>query len=192
MSKKRLNHLLIGKEKDSMKIGLDSWIIQDGNYTDLSVGDILSFALEFFSESFVVSNDGQLSCKHLQNSHYQITARVTFKEDDLTIIDFGHYAYSESKVEAEIGQWLTGKFYIGVDPFMYFESWEKQLHVPKIKSKWRIDHIYLETTPWIEENPKRLVRDKSRFSEIEITKTNAWRDDNGRASYNLECTEIGE
>jgi len=73
---------------------------------------------------------------------------------------------------------------------MYFENWESQPEIPKIKSVWRIDRIFLETTPLIEEKPKYFARDETCFSEIEVTKTNAWNDDKGNASYSLECTEI--
>ena len=73
---------------------------------------------------------------------------------------------------------------------MYFESWERQPGVPKIRREWRIDRIFRETTPLIEEKSKYFVRDELRFSEIEVSKTDAWNDEEGNASYALECTEI--
>lgn len=173
-----------------MKISLEAWIIQDGNYPEFSVGDLRSFALEFYTESFSVSREGEPSYKHLENGSYEITAQVTFRKEGLTIINFGHCAYSEGNIDVEVGDWITGKFYIGIDPFMYFESWEMQPDVPKIKAKWRIDRIFLETTPRIEQKPNYFVRDESRFSEIEVTETNSWNDDEGNGAYRLECTEL--
>ena len=173
-----------------MKIGLSAWIIQDGNYPDFAVGDVRSFALEFYAQPFSVSATGAASCTPRRNCIYDICARVKFRKENFTLIDFGYSAYSEQKIMAEVGQWITGELFIGVDPFMYFESWERQPGIPKIKSEWRIDRILLDTTPMIEERPKYFVRDETRFSEIEIARTDAWNDNQGNALYALECTEI--
>ena len=173
-----------------MKIGLAAWIIQDGNYPDFAVGDVRRFALEFHAQPFSVSDSGVAACVHRKNCVYDITARITFKKEDLTVIDFGHFAYSEQKIAADVGAWISGQLFIGVDPFMYFETWERQAGVPQIKSDWRIDRILLETTPLIEEKPRYFVKDERRFAEIEVGRTNAWDDDKGNGSYALECTEI--
>jgi hypothetical protein len=173
-----------------MRIGLASWIIQDGNYPDFAVGDMRNFALEFYAKPFKVSGSGVSACVNRKNCIYDITARITFQKSALTIIDFGYRAYSEQKIDAAVGSWICGELFIGVDPFMYFESWEAQVDIPKIRSNWRIDRIFLETTPLIETKPKNFVRDVARFSEIEVARTNAWDDDNGNACYALECTEI--
>jgi hypothetical protein len=177
-----------------MRIGLDSWIIQDGNYADFSVGEERSFALEFSAGPISICPARIAACARRENCVYEITAQIAFKKEEgkrtLTIIDFGLRAYSEKKLDAREGDWITGQFYIGIDPFMYFESWERRPDVPKIRSNWRIDRILLETTPRIEPKPKYFVRDATRFSEIEVMQTNAWSDDSGNASYALECTEI--
>lgn len=173
-----------------MRIGLDAWIIQDGNYPDFAVGDVRHFALEFYAKTFSVLAASVSECALLKNCDYNISARVAYRQDELTVIDFGHLAYSEQKITADVGAWITGEFFVGVDPFMYSENWERKSSVPKIKSDWRIDRIWLETTPRIEEKPKYLVRDPTRFAEIEIERTNAWEHDNGSASYALECTKV--
>jgi hypothetical protein len=173
-----------------MKSGLAAWIIQDGNYHDFAVGDVRSFALEFYAQPFVVADVGLTACTPRKSCVYDICGRVTFRKEDFTVIDFGRRAYSEQKIVADIGQWITGQLYIGIDPFMYFESWERRADVPKIKSEWRVDRIFRDTTPLVEEKPKYFVRDESRFSEIEVPKTDASNDDDGNASYVLECTEI--
>jgi len=173
-----------------MRIGLSAWIIQDGNYPDFAVGGVRSFALEFYAQPFAISDVGVVACTRRRNCVYDICGRVAFRKDDFTVIDFGWRAYSEQRIVADVGQWIVGQLYIGIDPFMYFESWERQPDVPRIKSEWRIDRIFRETTPLIEEKPKYFVRDESRFSEIEVSKTDAWNDEEGNASYALECTEI--
>ena len=35
----------------TLQVGLNSWIIADGNYTDFSVGEARSFALEYYNEN---------------------------------------------------------------------------------------------------------------------------------------------
>ena len=34
-----------------LQVGLNSWIIADGNYADFTVGEVRSFALEFYNEA---------------------------------------------------------------------------------------------------------------------------------------------
>ena len=173
-----------------MRIGIASWIIQDGNYPDFAVGDVRTFALEFHAEPFSVLKTAAITSAYQKNCKYDITGQIFFRQDELTIIDFGHVAYSEQKLGATVGDWVTGQFYIGVDPFMYFEHWSRKPGVPEIRREWRIERIFLETTPLIEQQPRYFVRDASRFSEVEVAKTNAWDDDKGNASYTLECTEM--
>lgn len=173
-----------------MRIGLAAWIIQVGNYPDFAVGDVRSFALEFYARRFAVSDAGSAACVPRRNCVYDICGCVCFRKDDFTVIDFGQRAYSERKVVADVGQWIAGQLFIGIDPFMYFETWERQPGVPKIRSEWRVDRIFRETTPLIEQTPKYFVRDEARFSEVEVSQTDAWNDDGGSASYALECTQI--
>ncbi|MBL9186548.1 MAG: hypothetical protein JNK23_03625 [Opitutaceae bacterium] len=174
-----------------MRIGLDAWIIQDGNYPDFSVGDVRCFALEFYAKNFSIRGEGVSRCTLRKGCDYDLSARITFKKDNLTVIDFGHLAYSEQGIAADVGVWIDGDFFVGIDPFMYSENWERSPNIPKIKCEWRIDRIFRQTTPLIEEKPRYFVRDETRFSEIEIDRTNAWEDDNGNASYALECSKVG-
>lgn len=176
--------------KKSFRIGLAAWIIQDGNYPDFSAGQEYGFALRFYAQPFALLRQGLSKCKYLQDCLYEITAPVVFRKGNLSVIDFGILAYTEQNLGAEVGDWIIGNIDIDVDPFMYFENWERQPDVPKLRNKWRIDRIFLETTPLIEEKPKYFVRDAARFSEIEVTKTDAWNDDNGNGSYRLECIQL--
>lgn len=173
-----------------MRVGLAAWIVQDGNYPDFAVGDVRSFALEFYAQPFSVAQSGSIACTLRKNCTYDVCGRLIYRQESFSVLDFGCRAYSQQMIAAEVGQWITGQFFVGVDPFMYFESWERQPGVPQIKSEWRIDRIYLETTPWVEEKPRYFVRDELRFSETEIQQTDAWADDSGNAAYALECTEI--
>jgi hypothetical protein len=175
-----------------MRIGLSAWIVQDGNYRDFAVGDVRPFALEFYAEKFSVKSSGSIGMKHLKDCIYEIEAQVIFKKAKLTIIDFGYRAYTEGKIDAKAGDWIKGEVGIGIDPFFYFESWERDPEVPKIKSKWRVDRIFMDTTPLVEFESKNFRRDEARFSEIEIQMTNAWNDDSGNGSYALYCTRMGD
>ncbi|MBP7482119.1 MAG: hypothetical protein KA788_06245 [Lacunisphaera sp.] len=173
-----------------MRIGLASWIIQDGNYPNFRTGETYSFALEFYAKAFSTTRPGTRSFTPSGNCHYDISAEVTFRKHDFTVIDFGLPAFQEQMRGVEVGQWIRANVFIGVDPFMYFESWEPSPDVPRIKRRWRVDRIYLETTPRVEVDPKCLVRDDKRFSEVEVSGTDAWHDDGGNADYALECTSV--
>jgi hypothetical protein len=173
-----------------MKIGLSAWIIQDGNYGDFAVGDEARFALEFHANSHTIISEAPLSAVCIKDSTYCVIAQVVFKKDALTIIDFGYRAFSEQLLDVVEGDWIKAAIYIGIDPFMYFEGWARKDGIPEISYTWCINQIFLETTPRIEEKPRYFVRDKNRFSEVSIQKTDAWKDDEGHGDYVLECEKI--
>jgi hypothetical protein len=171
-----------------MRFGITAWAIQDAA-EEFSVGEVHNFVLGFFAKSLSISHVGMATCKHLWSSVYEITGRVEFKKvGGLIIIDFGHLAYCAQKMDVEVGDWISGEFSIRIDCFAYRKEWGLQYDVPDITRGWRIDRIFLETTPRIEVKPKYFMRDDTRFSEVEVIKTNAWEDDEGNADYTFECT----
>lgn len=170
-----------------MKIGLSAWIIQDGNYSDFAVGDEARFALEFHANSHSTISEAPRSYACTKDSTYCVIAQVVFKKGDITIIDFGYKAFTDHRLDVAEGDWIKAEIYICVDPYTYFERRSRKDGVPEISYAWRIKEIYLETTPRIEEIPRHFVRDKNRFSEVSVQKTNAWKDDDGYGDYILEC-----
>lgn len=175
----------------AMIIGMDSWIIQDGNYSDFRVGEIREFALEFYPISL-----GNIESKNTitpkKGDLYEINGKVDYVDNDSWVIDFGLKAFQESSPPEgiKIGDKVSGVFYLGVDPFFYFERLKDKAGFPDITYKWQIEKIEMETTPFIETAARTFERDKTKESYIEITETNAWEDFEGSACYLLYCKKL--
>lgn len=172
-------------------ISLDSWIIQDGNYGDFQVGDITEFALEFYPVDIRKHGDVK-SITRRDHSTYTLNAEVIYIDNEAWVIDFGLKAFEEQKIPKgiKVGDFVSGEFVIGIDPFFYFENLKQKSTFPDITYKWKIDKIEMETTPLIETSPKYFERDKENESYIEVQKTDAWKDFDGNASYYLYCETI--
>lgn len=174
------------------QIGLSAWIIQDGNYDDLSVNQELNFALEFDSHSLSPVSDETVKLDLVGPALYSVNGRIEFAHQKTWVADFGLRAYQDSPLPEELHatSWIAGNVYLGVDPFPYSE-WLKDLPgIPSITYKWRLRNIKLETTPWIKTD-RLSFRDPAKTSFQEITKTDAWHDDGGHGHYILECECLG-
>jgi len=164
-------------------VGLSAWIIQDGNYDDFQVGDTSSFALEFYCEN--IKREGcKKHYKKVTDSIYELCGQVIYLDKGSWVIDAGFLAYQDSRPPKGLkkGDFISSKFYIGIDPFFYFESLKRKEFFPDLTYKWKIEKIEIETTPFIEQN-NTFVRDKRNVSFIDKDKTNAWSDFEGNAHY---------
>jgi len=178
-----------------LHIGLDSWIIQDGNYGDFEIGKEYRFALEFYARELAEASRGprQPSLQHRGRDLYYACGQIVFRSDSVWAVDFGVPAFQEQAPPdwAEVGTFATGEISVGVDPFFYFESLKNLRGMPDLFRHWHIRAIQLETTPWIETTRAgggvNLHRDHTRESFRKISRTDAWNDDNGHASYLFEC-----
>jgi hypothetical protein len=86
---------------------------------------------------------------------------------------------------------ISGLVYLGIDPFFYFEDLRSEPGMPNLFRQWVIRRILLETTPGKESTDARggrvLTRADVRPTFAEVSHTDAWHDDQGRAHYVLEC-----
>src|SRR5579883_819763 len=173
----------------NLQIGLASWIIQDGNYGDFHVNQEVDFALEFYSESIQPAKSENMRCELVHPAVYSICARVALLHPQVWVIDFGLSAYEEARhpPNVQLHGWIEGEFYIGIDPFMYFERIYQMREMPLLTYRWRVEGIKLETTPWIEASSNIRIRDSSRLSYEDVAETNAWNDDGAHSHYILEC-----
>jgi hypothetical protein len=176
-----------------LSIGVDSWIIQDGNYGDFTVGDTVKFALEFSGEKLVSSAAGERSAQLLHTSVYRVRAEVVFVHPTVWVIDFGVRAYCEAEPPKSVmvGSWVEGEIFVGIDPFFYTESLRKIPEMPNLYYKWNVEGISRNDTPWLSNANERggitLSRDVARVQWTEVDRTSAWDDDGGRPTYVLRC-----
>lgn len=180
-----------------LNIGIDSWIIQDGNYSDFTVGQETQFAIEFYPLSLQSSVCSSPVAVNVEMNRYKVCGQVTYLSQDAWAIDIGFFVYQESQPPEFVmnNSWIEGEIYLGIDPFMYFESLKKRSDMPFLTYSFKIGQIFLETTPWITTldnalGREILVRDKEKESFKEVTKTSAWNDDNGNASYVMRCFQL--
>jgi hypothetical protein len=181
-------------------VGLNAWIIQDGNYPDFEVGQAAEFALEFWLPEGVAGRDsgGNISAHNLGNCLYDTVAEVVLQTAEITILDIGVLVYLETsslKPSLSQGRRLAIQLGLGIDPFFYFERLSKIADVPPLVYSWKILSILRQTAPFIETVAEAgpligrtvRVRDPERLGYEELLKTDAWKDDGGYAEYLLRC-----
>ena len=178
---------------EPLDIGVDSWIIQDGNYGDFTAGQEAEFALEFYPHSLKASVCRLASAKRINGSLYDICGHVVHSTESVWVLDVGLLAYQECQPPefGSAGSWVEGRVYLGIDPFMYFESLKSTPGMPFLTCRFRVEQILLETTRWItkvdESGVKTMTRDEQAQSYRQVSQTDAWNDDDGNAHYILRC-----
>jgi hypothetical protein len=171
--------------------GLSAWIIQDGNYPDFERGQVAEFAVEFSARELELTEPGIPSAKLVKDSDYRITGEVVFVRAEAWVIDCGILIYDEGPPPSGIEprDWVTATAFLGVDPFMYFESLHGLPTMPALIYTWQIERIRRQTAPFIEVRPRYFERDVSRWGYEELDVTDAWKDDGGHAEYLLNCAK---
>jgi hypothetical protein len=181
---------------NTLHIGVSSWIIQDGNYPDFRIGDVVRFALECHPHRILESSANSKLCTRLSASNYRVTAQTVFTTKNVFVLDFGFLAYDQapSPKWMKAGQFVDADLYVGIDPFFYFEELHAIKGMPELRYGFRIRDIELETTPWIstvDSNGRTIMtRDESNQSFRQVAETDAWSDDNGNAHYVLDVERI--
>jgi hypothetical protein len=187
-------------QAQAWNIGLSAWIIQDGNYPDFAVGDIVEFAVEYYQEpsTHVTLVDAEPSARLVRDSLYDAVAEKVLQTGDITVLNIGILVYREAEQAAALGEPETRfqtQLHLGIDPFFYFERLSKIPGVPPLVYSWRIAAIHQQTAPFVESTAASgphagrpiMVRDRSKLGYREIQKTNAWEDDNGFGEYVMRC-----
>ncbi len=171
----------------SWSLGLDGWIIQDGNYPDLARGGRIEVAVEFGFLDPPRPSSGEPSARLLSDSTYLLNARVLAVEEDAWVLDIGFHVFDQKPpTGVRPGDVLSGKAYLGVDPFYYFERLAKVTSMPPLIYTWDIEAIRLDGTP------RQLVdgiwvRDRTREAWEEVEATDAWGHHGGDSAYVLDC-----
>jgi|SRR6185437_10849242 len=179
---------------DTLIVGLDSWIIEDGNYPEFSRDAEFAFALELYASSPLKAVEPASqpvpSLTHVGGAHYEVLGQVVYVADDWWVVDIGVLTFREERLPTELrqGSWLRGKIFIGIDPFFYFERLAHQPGAPPLIYDWKIEKIEEQTSPLIEVRPRVMTRDPNQLGWKEVDKTNA-REDAGE--YLLHCSRMG-
>jgi len=182
--------------QNEWEVGLSSWIIQDGNYDNFETGQVAEFALEFYSQTYRERDARLKSSKSLGAAKYEIIGEVIYLTDEVWVLDFGICAFQESKPPKgiNVGSFVTAEIYLGIDPFFYFERLYTLPKIPALIYSWKISSIGQQTAPFIEirepSGQKVLIRDEKKLGYKIIGKTDAWKDDDGRAEYVFTCTRL--
>jgi hypothetical protein len=171
-------------------VGLESWVIQDGNYGDFERGQNAEFAVEFWApQPLALTSNRAFAAHHLGGSAYDVHARVVTVTDRAWVIDCGIEIYRDESPPSglTVGDWLRGTIHLGVDPFFYFERLHAIDGFPALVRSWRIDAISQQTGPFVQIDGMSM-RDPGQMGWRPINRTDAWSDDDGLASYLFECT----
>jgi hypothetical protein len=180
---------------EPLRIGLDAWVIQDGNYGDFGRGQRRAFALEFHPALPLAARypDAPLERRITwrKANRYEVRAVVTHAAPDWWVMDAGIELYSTTSLPpCAPGASVKGEIHISIDHFGYFESWAKAEDAPALIHDWHIDRVELETTPWLEPRPRYFERDATREAWRDVPATKAWNHDGGRANYILTATRL--
>lgn len=181
-------------DAQSWLVGLDSWVVQDGNYPDFVTGQRTEFAVEFASRGGLTLLDGpqEVSVRWIGGSHYEVTAQVVHDKPNAQVLDFGILAYhfvgiEDPKHQTRIGAWVTGEINLGVDPFFYFDQLAHEEGFPDLIYTWTVQEILQKVG---EESPHiggdHVHADTSQ-DFVRIEKTDVWGDDSTLPSYLLRC-----
>ena len=188
---------------DLLEIGLDAWIVQDGNYPDFEVGRDYSFAVEFVPDDLAKrphpSKPG-ISCRRKGSKgfpQYNVVGEVIHVDEEWLALDAGIRTYWElgaSGIRSGFrkGDWVTGVLSCFVDHFSYQERYGRQAQSPGLIYDWRIERIRIETAPIVQVAEKVFERDKSKLGWRDIDRTNCHEDDDGYGAYCLTCRRIND
>lgn len=182
-------------------VGLNSWIVQDGNYDDFETNGSYRFALEFSPKDVKPlprdDHAEQPIFTQVAGDEHEVFGTVLRVTESNWVADFGVPAFQDSKPPAWAHPGVTfhGRVYIGVDPYFYGSYLKDEPGMPNLFREWIVTRILLETTPWVEvTNPngsktrtRNFVRDSVPRTFVEVSKTDAWHDDGGCGNYILEC-----
>jgi hypothetical protein len=163
-------------------IGLPAWVLQDGNHADFATGERRQFALEWWYDRSqrLRPASGPARCTAREDGSYDVTGRLLRAAaepmSDAFVLDFGLRAYTQWMVLDDLqppsaGAWLSGRIWLGVDPFMYLDDLAGRPGMPPLIHTWTIDEIQVEEQP----GARRRV----------VPRTHTWDDVGG---YWLRCT----
>jgi hypothetical protein len=173
-------------------VGIQAWVIQDGNYDEFLVGRRYDFQVEGLPLMVEQSEVGEVpQVRHVERGRHEFSGAVLkFLGHGAWVIDFGVYCYGDAPLPKglRIGDALAGavSFFLS-SPAVYEQAFESE--APFRTYSWRVEGIRRETAPLVEEGRVRR-RDLAKAGYVGVQATNALADDPA-AFYLLDCTLLG-
>jgi len=177
-----------------LNIGVDCWIIRDGNYANFIRGQSISFALEFFAPHKLIEV-APADTPYLNNSYgayHEASGPIVHLMDNWWAVNFGIKLFRHGKPPtwAKIGSWVQGFVYVGVDPFYYSKEFSLASNAIPLIYNWRVEKIQRDVTP-MNDQENIHIYDRSLRTWIEVDATDAWADGLS-ASYLLQCALLSK
>jgi hypothetical protein len=182
-----------------LDLWLDAGTLFDGQHNNFTVGQTAEFAVEYWllsSPQPILSPRRHLS--QVEGGAYDVWGcRLPVRPEDqmLNLMDVGLIAYHQD-VERDWlrtvspGSWFTARANLNVASVEFSNTEPGPDKATAFIYSWRIEHIRLETTPWIEtvhaSGQTVKMRDRNRRSYRDLDRTDARRD-GALATYVLRC-----
>jgi hypothetical protein len=167
-----------------IKLALDPWIVQDGNYSDFTVATTIQFALEFHPRVYVVSEVKQKSFSHVDRNTYRVYGEITFADENIDeevwILDFGVSAYCQSPDLRGLvkGMYVEAEIDLGIDHYAYMEFLNKRQGIPPIIYDWEINQIEKYTASYLSKKDEYgralFYPDESKWKSEVVSFTDCW------------------
>lgn len=126
----------IDVEDGEWLLHLDSWVIQDGNFPDLTIGATFQSALEFEAIHLVA---GQAShAPRRQNADYEVTGELRRRWRRVWVLDFGLHAYAEHLGWDRRQKSVKAFVRLSPDPFPFREIYARLPGMPRMTYRWNI------------------------------------------------------
>jgi hypothetical protein len=191
-----------------MLIGINSWILQDGNYKDFEKGQTRKFALEYAPATKLRKSTKQVKeCTPLGEGHYRVNAQVVYmetevhpctyvstkngkrverkdtREETIVVLDLGEIMVYDEPVDKkpyEKGGFVEGEIWVGIDPFFYKDGYCKRPGMPALTYTWTIEKIEMLLAPYI-------------LERVDPRGTKCYKRDRSKVAYReLEQTQMWE
>lgn len=174
-----------------IEIGLPSWIINDGNFSDFKRGGHSRFAVQFYAPSpldLIVGNQQSLLAT-IEKNRYRIVSKVSNAFAGWWTIEInGVHCFTQQTgpLGLQADCYVAGEVVLSVDPYFYKERLSRQINAPALAYNWKIRKIEIQTAPFVATG-KGKARDPSQLGWREINETKANDNDGGFAEYVLHC-----
>lgn len=182
-----------------LDLWLDAGILFDGQHNNFTVGQTAEFAVEYW----LLSGPQPISSprRHLsqvEGGEYDVWGcRLPVRPENrmLNLMDVGLIAYHEDGESDWLrtvspGSWFTTRAHLSVASVEFSNTEPGPDEATAFIYSWRIEHIRLETSPWIEtvhaSGQTVKMRDPNRRSYRDLDRTDARRD-GALANYVLRC-----